>query len=48
MDYEPKRIRLEAGPNEKGMDFHLANDAWWPLDDEDNLLPDWHLDQNQF
>jgi hypothetical protein len=28
----------------KGMDFHLADDTWWPLDDEDNLRTDWHLD----
>jgi hypothetical protein len=28
----------------KGMDFHLSDDPWWPFDDEDNVLPNWHLD----
>ena len=28
----------------KGMDFHLSDDTWLPFDDEDNVLPDWHLD----
>lgn len=29
----------------KGMDFHRANDTWRPFDDDDNVLPNWHLDQ---
>lgn len=28
----------------RGMDFHRSNDKWWPFDDEDNVLPTWHLD----
>ncbi len=28
----------------KGMHLHLSHDTWWPLDDEGNLKPDWHLD----
>jgi len=28
----------------KGLDFHRSNDKWWPFDDEDNVLPNWHLD----
>jgi len=28
----------------KGMDFHLSDDTWWPFDDDDNVLPSWHLD----
>ena len=28
----------------KGMDFHLSDDTWWPFDDDDNVLPNWHLD----
>jgi hypothetical protein len=27
----------------KGMDLHLSDDTWWPLDDEGNLRQDWHL-----
>lgn len=28
----------------KGMDLHRSDDTWWPFDDEDNVLPNWHLD----
>jgi hypothetical protein len=28
----------------KGTDFHLSDDTWWPFDDVDNVLPNWHLD----
>ncbi len=30
-------------PTKRGMDFHLSDDTWWPFDDDDNVLPDWHL-----
>jgi hypothetical protein len=25
----------------QGTDFHLADSTWWPLDDGDELRPDW-------
>jgi hypothetical protein len=28
----------------KGIDLHLSDDTYWPVDDEGNLQPDWHLD----
>ncbi len=28
----------------KGMDLHRSNDTWWPFDEDDNVLPNWHLD----
>jgi hypothetical protein len=28
----------------KGIDLHLSDDKWFPIDDDDNLRPDWHLD----
>ena len=28
---------------EKGMDLHLSDDTWWPLDDEGELRKDWAL-----
>ena len=31
-------------PTKKGFDFHLSDDTWWPFDDDDNVLPNWHLD----
>jgi hypothetical protein len=32
----------------KGIDhLQLSDDGSWPLDDEHNLLPDWHLDDEQ-
>jgi|SRR5580692_5909154 hypothetical protein len=31
-------------PTKKGMDFHLSNHTWWPLDDDDESLPNWSLD----
>ena len=27
----------------KGTGLHLSDDAWWPLDDEGKLRPDWRL-----
>jgi hypothetical protein len=27
----------------QGMEFHLADDAWWPLDDEGELCPGWKM-----
>jgi len=31
-------------PTGKGMNFHLSDDTWLPFDDDDNVLPNWHLD----
>lgn len=28
---------------DKGMDLHLSDDTWWPLDDEGELRKDWAL-----
>jgi hypothetical protein len=28
----------------KGTDFHSSDYTWWPFDDDDNILPNWHLD----
>lgn len=27
----------------KGREFYLSDDTWWPLDDDDNLKPGWQL-----
>jgi len=29
---------------EKGMQVHLSDDSWLPVDDDGNLRPGWHLD----
>ena len=31
-------------PTKRGMDLHRSDDTWWPFDDDDNVLPNWHLD----
>jgi hypothetical protein len=28
----------------KGMDLQISDYTWWPFDDNDNVLPNWHLD----
>jgi hypothetical protein len=28
-------------PTKQGMDFHLGDSTWWPLNDDDELRPDW-------
>jgi|SRR5665213_70608 len=28
----------------EGTDFHRSDYSWWPFDDDDNVLPNWHLD----
>jgi hypothetical protein len=28
----------------KGKDLQTSDYTWWPFDDDDNVLPDWHLD----
>ena len=28
-------------PTQKGMEFHKSDGAWWPLDDNDALRPEW-------
>jgi hypothetical protein len=31
-------------PTKKGMDLQTSDYTWSPFDDDDNVLPDWHLD----
>jgi|SRR5271157_1791221 len=31
----------------KGLDLKLADDRWWPFDDEGSLRPNWHLELPQ-
>ncbi len=31
-------------PTKKGMDFQTSDYTWSPFDDDENVLPDWHLD----
>jgi len=36
-----KDFRTYFYVTKQGMDFHLADGTWYPLDDEDELRPDW-------
>lgn len=47
LDVVEKDFRTYFYITKKGMDVHLADDAWWPFDEEDSLRPDWHIDIEQ-
>jgi hypothetical protein len=37
-----EEFRTYFYPTQKGMDWHKADRAWWPLDDGDVLRSDWN------
>lgn len=44
LDSVEKDFKTYFSITKKGMDVHLSDDSWYPLDDEGNLKPDWRLD----
>ena len=44
LDLVEKDFRTYFYITKKGMDLHLSDDTWYPMDDEGNLKPDWRLD----
>lgn len=44
MDEIEEYFRTYFYITKQGMDVHLAEDAWWPLDDEGTLKKDWQLE----
>lgn len=41
LDFVEETFRTYFYVTHKGMAFHQADEAWWPLDDEGVLRPDW-------
>jgi len=44
MDEVEEYFRTYFYITKKGMDLHLSNDTWWPLDDDGELRKDWPLE----
>jgi hypothetical protein len=47
MDVIEENFKTYFFITEKGRKAHLSDDTWYPLDDDGNLRPNWHLDEVQ-
>lgn len=42
LDAPEDNFRTFFYPTQRGMDWHKADQTWWPLDDDDVLRSDWN------
>ena len=45
LDVEEENFKTYFYVTDRGMDFHNADESWWPLDDHGLLRPDWNPPQ---